>query len=217
MKRSQLTWIFTFVATGAVVSLLSGCAGMHRSDSSGYSSMGADDQGQRRDSRMLEREKTADELGFHSATLNDQQSEALETRTALNRLEKSLSGKREREQYYKSKPYMKNDQERIEFLSIESFEGRGRWLNTKGIQGSSTAHPSHIQALIDVNDITLGMTKQAVKDSWGEPELVEVAGNPVYGNERWHYSEQISSAEGFQTEHRLVYFESGRVAGWEKR
>jgi len=70
--------------------------------------------------------------------------------------------------------------------------------------------------LVDQNDITPGMTKQAVKDAWGEPEAIDVAGNPIYGNERWQYREQITSSEGYQTETRMVYFESGLVVGWEK-
>ena len=49
------------------------------------------------------------------------------------------------------------------------------------------------QRLIDNKDITLGMNQKAVLESWGEPEIVEVAGNPVYGNERWKYSKFVSS------------------------
>ena len=60
------------------------------------------------------------------------------------------------------------------------------------------------------------MSKQAVRESWGEPEAIEVAGNPVFGNERWRFIEQIASSEGYQTEGRMIYFEGGRVVGWER-
>jgi hypothetical protein len=149
--------------------------------------------------------------------LNSHETEVVNTRIALKKAEKALEGKREREQYYKNKPYLRNDRERLEFLGLSSFEARNRWLNARGIHASSVTHSPEFQALVDVNDITLGMTKQAVRDSWGEPDLVEVAGNPLYGNERWHYSEQTSSTEGYRSQQRMVYFDSGRVSGWESR
>ena len=61
------------------------------------------------------------------------------------------------------------------------------------------------------------MSKRAVQESWGEPERIEVAGNPTYGNERWKYSTYVSSTEGFNEEERMIYFEGGRVVGWNKR
>ncbi|MES2855274.1 MAG: hypothetical protein V4692_05400 [Bdellovibrionota bacterium] len=136
-------------------------------------------------------------------------------KSALAKAEGDLEGRYEREQYFKNRPYLKSERERVDFLKLNSFEARAQYLEDKGIDGNATAHPPEIQALVEINDITIGMTKQAVRDSWGEPELVEVAGNPVYGNERWHFNEQISSTEGFQTEKRLVYFEAGRVTGWQ--
>ncbi len=135
----------------------------------------------------------------------------------LAKVENALEGRREREQYFKNKPYMHSDQDRLAFLALDKFEERAQWLAAHGISGSTTPHAPEIQALVDINDITVGMTKQAVRDSWGEPELVEVAGNPLYGNERWAYSEQLPSTEGFQTEKRTIYFSNGRVAGWERR
>jgi outer membrane protein assembly factor BamE (lipoprotein component of BamABCDE complex) len=69
--------------------------------------------------------------------------------------------------------------------------------------------------LIGQSDIMLGMTRAAVRESWGPPDEVEVAGQPMYGNERWHYTEQMTSSEGYTTERRIVIFEAGRVVGWE--
>ena len=206
------------LAAGSIVGL-SGCAlMMERSGESGYQGADATEPNLGRDRRASERETSMNELGLaRTRELSDRESEAVELRSSLRRAERDLVGRREREQYYKNKPYMKSDRERIEFLQLGSYEARQRWLNAKGIQGTSTPHPSEIQSLIEVNDITLGMTRAAVRDSWGEPELVEVAGNPLYGNERWHYSEQTSSTEGYRSQHRMVYFEAGRVSGWESR
>ncbi len=173
--------------------LAQGCSTFQRSSASGYEAHGTRGLGP------------------------DHQVEFGNESTSLHHAEGALEGKREREQYFKNKPYMKNDHDRMEFLSINSYEDRARWLAAHGVFGQATPLGSDIQALVDINDITVGMTKQAVKDSWGEPELVEVAGNPLYGNERWAYSEQLPSTDGFQTEKRTIYFEGGRVVGWERK
>lgn len=199
------------------LSVLTSCVQLQRSSESGY--YGRDEEPAfSRDRRSAERAAAMSDMGVGTnRELSDREIEAVNTRIALNKAEKALEGKREREQYYKNKPYMKNDLDRLEFLRLDSYEARNRWLNAKGILASTNTYAPEIQSLIDQNDIALGMTKQAVRDSWGEPDLVEVAGNPIYGNERWHYSEQTSSTEGYHTQNRLVYFEAGRVAGWESR
>jgi hypothetical protein len=195
--------------------LLSSCASLQRSTQSGYASS-YDEPISREERGPSSREIAATEMGLSGdRELSDKESQALQNRMALIKAEKTLEGRREREQYYKNKPYLRSDAECLEFLRLDSYEARARWLNAKGIQSSASAHTPEIQSLVDRNDIALGMTKQAVRDSWGEPDLVEVAGSPLYGNERWHYSEQTSSAEGYHTEQRVVYFESGKVSGWE--
>lgn len=194
---------------------LAGCASLSRSPQSGY--FGAEEEHYvGRDRRAHEREATLSDMGIApNRELNERETEYVNLRIALGKAEKSLEGKREREQYFKNKPYLRSDRERLEFLQLSSFEARNRWLNARGIQASSATYAPEVQALIDSNDIALGMTKQAVRDAWGEPELVEVSGNPLYGNERWHYSEQTSSTEGYRSQQRMVYFDSGRVSGWE--
>ncbi len=213
-----MKYVSLFIAATSVGLLLTqaGCASLSRSSKSGYSSYGKV-QGDRPDRRTQDRLKSQQELGFTDDEMNSDERALVADRSALRNLEKQLEGKRETEQYYKNKPYMRSDRERMAFLAVDGYENRQRWLERKGINGAQTAPTAPIQALIEVNDITIGMTKQAVRDSWGEPELVEVAGNPVYGNERWAYSEQVPSSDGYMTEHRLVYFESGRVVGWEKK
>ncbi len=217
MKRISAL-IPTLVLFGALASL-NGCTTFQRSTASGYALRDSEsgmERGFSRDRKDAEREATMGQLGFaDSRELSENEAEALENRIALRKAEKNLEGKREREQYFRNKPYLRSDLDRLEFLALDSFETRQRWLNAKGVSAGSSSHPPEIQSLIDINDITLGMTKQAVRDSWGEPELVEVSGNPLYGNERWRYTEQTSSTEGYQTQNRFVYFESGRVAGWE--
>ncbi len=163
------------------------------------------------DRRDFERQTARDELGAGSSD------RAITARQYLKRAEKNLDGKSEREQYYKAKPHLKNDLERLQFLELDSTAARDRYLNAKGINGDQISHPFEMQSLVDQNDIAAGMTRQAVKESWGPPDDVEIAGNPLYGNEKWKYSEQVTSSEGYMTEKRTVTFEGGRVVGWETR
>jgi hypothetical protein len=193
---------------------------MQRSASSGYAyrDTGIDGGLSYRDDRDMHlRERAAEEMGYEDTSeLSDNQRAALQMRMGLGEAERQVVARKEREQYFRHKSLMSNDRERLEFLRLPSYEARARWLAARGINASSPSHPPEFQKLIESNDVTLGMTRQAVKDSWGEPEQVEVAGNPIYGNERWKYLEEISSSEGYQTEARIIYFESGRVVGWEK-
>jgi hypothetical protein len=203
--------------TPALAILMCSCSTFQRSSESGYSAATHGGPGFSRDRTAFDRERSANELGLASnSKLSDDDVHAVDMHTRLRRAEERLEGKRERDQYYKNKPYMRNDIDRLEFLALGSFDDRNQWLTSHGVFGTDTAHRPEIQALIEINDITIGMTKQAVRESWGEPEIVEVAGNPLYGNERWGYSEQLPSSDGFQTEKRLVFFEGGKVIGWER-
>lgn len=195
---------------------LAACAGLERSSQSGYAQTNYRHQALGREKRAFERHSAREELmRVREAGFYEDADAAISMRLALKRAEQRLVGELEKEQYYNNKPHMQNDRERLRFLQIPSFEARERWLNAKGIAGGGTRHPAQVQALVDINDIAVGFTKQAVRDSWGEPELIEVAGNPVFGHERWHYSEQTSSTDGYRSQKRLIYFESGRVIGWQ--
>jgi hypothetical protein len=197
--------------------LFGGCATVSRSKHSGYS--GSNTESSRTPDFKSERlDAVAIAMGFDDpSTLSSDQLAAVRTRDELIRTEHALEGRRERDQYFHNKPYMRSDRDRLAFLELETFEERNRWLEARKISGSATPHSPQAQAIIDQNDIAIGMTKQAVRDSWGEPESVDVAGNPLYGNERWLYKEQTTSTDGYRTEKRLVYFEAGRVAGWDKQ
>ncbi len=63
-------------------------------------------------------------------------------------------------------------------------------------------------------DLVLGMQMSDVRNVWGEPRDVQMAGDPRYGNQRWIYFEGLSSPWS-TSRARIVYFENGRVVGWE--
>ncbi len=163
----------------------------------------------------LEMQKYAYELGFDpkKEIPNEQKIQILE-RKKLRELERSLDTQKERLQYSKILPWLASDSEKIEVLSIPSIEGRQVWINKNKIW-SRAKDLKHFDEIVESQDIALGMPQDYVRKSWGEPSQIETSGNSIYKNERWQYLKQVSTPQGYKQESRLVYFEGGRVVGWE--
>lgn len=163
----------------------------------------------------LELQKFAYELGFDpKKDLTQEQKRQILDRKKLRQLERSLDSQKERLQYSKVLPWLNNDQEKIEILSIPSIEGRQVWINKNKIWSRAKDLKS-FDEVVESQDIAIGMPADYVKKSWGEPTSIESSGNPIYKNERWQYLKQVSTPQGYKQEKRLVYFEGGRVVGWE--
>lgn len=143
------------------------------------------------------------------------EAETLSLRTRLKQLENSLRTKKEVDQYSKALPFLEGEHERIEFLEQPGYEARQKWM----VNNRFTERPGRTQRemmeLVEAQDIAVGMPQHLVKKAWGEPEYIEVSGNPKFRNERWRYSKYVSTPEGFKLEKKVVYFEAGKVAGWE--
>ncbi|MNJ92533.1 hypothetical protein D3C87_102060 [compost metagenome] len=197
------------------VAFNSGCANFSRAPGSGYSSAEemADQSSEKSSDRSLR--QTAYELGKDPATLSSRDMAEIRDRQKVRELERTLISKKEKEQYSKVLPWFRDDQEKISFLSIPSLEGRQQWINSQGIWDRTRAPQTGMKQLVDSQDIAVGMPQEYVRRSWGEPLAVEVSGNPIYKNERWRYQRMVSSSEGYRKEIRFVYFEAGRVVGWE--
>lgn len=133
----------------------------------------------------------------------------------LKQLENMLISNKEVDQYSKVLPLFKSEQERIEFLSLPGFESRQKWLQQNAVFERNTLQRNDFQDLIQAQDIALGMPFSLVRQSWGEPDSVEISGNPKFRNERWKYFKYISTQDGFKPEKKIVYFEGGKVVGWE--
>lgn len=207
----------SFAAFFLIVLSVSGCTHFQRSAGSGYNEglQYQDEGGSRNNGYDRQTRQTAYELGKDPSYLSPRDLEEIRSRQKLRELERSLSSKKEREQYSKILPWLKNDEEKISFLSIPSIEGRQQWINRNNIWGRSQAPQEEMKELIETQDIAVGMPQDYVRRSWGEPLSVEVSGNPIYKNERWKYQRQVSTSQGFRKETRYVYFEGGRVVGWE--
>ena len=61
------------------------------------------------------------------------------------------------------------------------------------------------RTVLEEPELTMGMGKSVVVQLWGSPQIVEVAGNPIYENERWSYQRGHSN--------HYVFFEQGKVQG----
>lgn len=133
----------------------------------------------------------------------------------IRSLEKQLKIKREKEHYSKLLPWFKSDQERLDYLLLSSFQEKQQWALDKKMWNRSQNPSDNMKAMIITGDIAIGMPMDFVLKSWGEPQSREISGQPLFKNERWKYSRQISTREGYKLEKRLVYFEGGRVVGWE--
>lgn len=178
------------------------CANLvQRSEQSGYSN------GQRPANYRTVR---AEPSSFSTA-----ESPSLTTRTRLKQLENSLQTRKEVEQYSKALPLFKNDEEKIEFLSISTFEARQSWLDRRKFMSRANTLNVDFREIVDAQDIALGMTQNLVRKSWGEPTAIEYSGNPLLKNERWKYQKFVSTPDGYKSENKLVYFEGGKVIGWE--
>ncbi len=160
-------------------------------------------------------EKYAYELGFDPKTgLTTDERKSVGERRRVRELERKLDSEKDRRHYSKVLPLLQTDAEKIEYLSIESIEGRQAWVNRNKIW-SRVKSNKDFQELVGSQDIAVGMTADLVKKSWGDPESVDHSGNEIYKNERWKYTREVPSPSGYKRERRFVYFEGGRVVGWE--
>lgn len=131
--------------------------------------------------------------------------------SALSKLEmlESQLTSNEFEEYQEYLPYLKTQSDRINFLMIKDPEERKEWLKERGIYQSRSRFSPNIQEAINRRDIVYGMSKDAVKNSWGEPSKVDYAGRGDY--ERWTYY----SNPAMKTDKKYLYFENGVLTGWE--
>jgi hypothetical protein len=159
--------------------------------------------------------RTAYEMGFNPSNLSSDEALQVQQRRQLRELEKTLDSRQAKEQYSKVLPWLKDDAEKIEMLNIPSLEGRQAWINRNNIWARARVPVSRMKELIDSQDIAIGMPMEYVRRAWGDPIIVEVSGNPVYKNERWKYMRNVPGSDGFHQQKRYVYFEGGRVVGWD--
>ena len=183
------------------VGLLS-CAGVNRHPESGYSNIRRTNYGERDPSsvpRQFSPRKMKRESDFKY----------------LRKLESKLSSRREKEQYYSYQTYFKSTQDKIKFLRKGSMAARSKYMEQRVFRRKRRPYSKTTLKLIEKRDISLGMTKDEIKQSWGTPDDIAYAGDAMYGNERWKYNRRLKTPNGYQDQSRQVFFEGGRVSGWK--
>ncbi|MCB9091317.1 MAG: hypothetical protein H6621_10240 [Halobacteriovoraceae bacterium] len=102
-----------------------------------------------------------------------------------------------------------SESERIYFLTLPSYEQKVEYLQIKGIVDNPVYNNTEKKLAVDYLEIVPGMSKDQVMAVMGNPRRVDYAGDPTDQNERWGYA---TTDQGVT---RYIYFESGRVEGWE--
>ena len=118
----------------------------------------------------------------------------------------------EEREYRKARPYLNGISEKIYYLSLPPPERRDYITGKIGgkRERKKEREKDFLSTMIQglgPDALYLGMDKKAVLRRWGHPTHMEVAGNPKRQNERWsfYYNGRL----------RQVYFEGGRVRGWD--
>jgi hypothetical protein len=125
----------------------------------------------------------------------------------LNKLENVLN-EAQYSEYKKYRTSLGSDSEKIYYLRLSQRE-KSEYLKVRNIEVPKfyTVRESRIAAFS--NDIILGMRKNDVLKSWGQPQRKDFSGDPRYENERWAYSRNGSV--------KYVYFNGGSVEGWTEK
>lgn len=194
MKKTSPIHFLLFVCLASTLS----CSLLNRHPRSGYSA-----KAQPR--IQTERIKSA----------GQNEGERLSVRSRLKTLENGIKTAKELDQYSRALPHLKDEAERIEFLEQSDYETRQKWIIKNNFMERPKVSQETMQELIEAQDIAIGMPFNLVRKAWGEPENIDVSGNPKFRNERWKYSKFVSTPDGFKLEKKSVYFEGGKVAGWE--
>lgn len=142
-------------------------------------------------------------------------SEPTHYRGKIRDLEKGLVTQQDKSLYSKLLPWFSSDEEKLSFLRNSDYEEKQKWVMRTQILGRPSILSGKYKRLIDNQDIAIGMPNEIVKKSWGDPLNIETSGNALFKNEKWRYMRTVSTPDGFKQEKRIVYFEGGRVVGWE--
>ncbi len=137
------------------------------------------------------------------------------TQIRIRDLERQLKTQREKELYSKLLPWFLDEDEKLEYLYLANIHEKQEWATSKKIWNRAKTPNTEMRNLMQSQDLAIGMPMDYVQKSWGEPLAKEVSGNPLFKNQKWKYSRSVSGQDGFKQEKRTVYFEGGKVVGWE--
>ncbi len=97
--------------------------------------------------------------------------------------------------------------EKIYFLRLRGPSERNAYLRSKGLLRQGPFDRYHALTSQNQRSLAAGMSRDQVLQQWGLPNAREVAGQDIFGNERWIYQTDAGT--------RYIYFERGNVATWK--
>ncbi len=156
---------------------------------------------------------TKDQLASRTPGYDKYDPEWSEAKKIKYELQNKVSKLSEQQQlwFQRNEHLFASDSQKIYFLGLSESEREdylyslhGQELKGRG-QGRSPAS-SFRYSPRSSRVITLGMGKNEVVKTWGNPHHVEVAGDPSLENERWTFYEAGAK--------KYIYFERGAVGGW---
>ncbi|MES3039272.1 MAG: hypothetical protein V4736_15295, partial [Bdellovibrionota bacterium] len=98
---------------------------------------------------------------------------------------------------------------------LDTFEERQKWIQENRIWERGPRMAESFKETVMNKDIAVGMPMELVAKAWGDPDSKESSGLGWYKNERWKYAEFKATSEGYKQVKKTVYFERGKVIGWE--
>ena len=112
---------------------------------------------------LEERTKYAYEVGLDPAKeLSPADLSVIAKRKKVRNLERTLDSQQERLMYSKVLPWLKDDDEKVAYLSIPSIEGRQAWVNKNKIWNRSK-NAKDYKDVMESMDIAIGMPTEFVK------------------------------------------------------
>ncbi|MCK5884175.1 MAG: hypothetical protein KAG61_10830 [Bacteriovoracaceae bacterium] len=159
--------------------------------------------------------RSKEDIAKRTPATSKQQKRNLYSSSIANELsekERSIQGD-ERAFYLRYKSRIGSTSDKIYYLDLTPRERR-QYLSEIGIikrksrfsRGRNIASVAFGDMSLE-QPIQMGMSKGDVAGTWGSPAQVDFAGNPNNQNERWSFWRNGKT--------NFVYFESGRVSGWE--
>ncbi|RYZ84995.1 MAG: hypothetical protein EOP06_17050, partial [Proteobacteria bacterium] len=110
----------------SLITLTTACAQFQRSVDSGYTARTpkiVNSYSSVQSPQMdADTSRIAYELGYNPDSLNSEELQMVRRRKQVKEFERALDSRQEKEQYSKILPWLKDDEEKIEFLSIPSLE-----------------------------------------------------------------------------------------------
>jgi hypothetical protein len=115
---------------------------------------------------------------------------------------------RERRSYLRTRGIKQNPSRNLQNYQARNNNSAPRQQVRKNLLNQGLTAFDHGRSNTRNKDITMGMVKDDVVRNWGRPERMDVAGDPRHQNERWAYRKNGNI--------KYIYFEKGRVEGWNE-